>query len=93
MSEYVMMPKEDYVSICDYIREKLGITDLIKSNEIVDLIKSIGDSGTISIQEINSATEMTKLLASENIGSVYKYVGETTEKYINGDIYVVEENI
>ena len=93
MSEYVMMPKEDYVSICDTIREKLGITDLIKSNEMVDLIKSIGDSGTAQIQQISSATEMTKLLSSNNIGSVYKYVGETTEKYINGDIYVVEETV
>lgn len=88
MSEYVIMPKEDYSSICDAIREKIGSTDLIKSGEIADMIKLTG-----TIREISSATEMTALLSSENIGSVYKYIGETTEEYINGDIYVVEETV
>ena len=46
MSEYVIMPKEDYQSACDTIREASGKTDLIKScdlyNEISELSHKIG---------------------------------------------------
>ena len=41
--------------------------------------------------EISTTEEMDALLVTANIGKIYKFVGTTDEKYINGDIYLVEE--
>lgn len=41
MSEYVIMPKADYVAACDAIREKTGKTDLIKSGDMESEILGI----------------------------------------------------
>lgn len=41
--------------------------------------------------EIATEAEMTVLLDTAAVGSVYKYVGETTDKYENGVMYIVEE--
>ena len=41
--------------------------------------------------EVTTESEMNALLVAENIGKVYKYTGTTTNTYINGDLYVVEE--
>lgn len=41
--------------------------------------------------EISTAEEMDALLIEANIGKIYKYVGETTEKYIKDNIYIVTE--
>lgn len=42
--------------------------------------------------EIATETEMTALLETAEVGSVYKYTGTTTSKYENGALYVVEES-
>lgn len=42
-------------------------------------------------KDVATETEMNALLVTGNIGKVYRFTGETTESYINGDIYVVEE--
>lgn len=44
-----------------------------------------------SIIEVSLASEMDALLTEENKGKTYRYTGATTTKYINGDLYVVEE--
>jgi hypothetical protein len=36
---------------------------------------------------------MDTLLTYENIGKVYRYVGETTEDYVNGALYEVAEEV
>lgn len=41
MSEYVIMPKADYVSACNKIREKTQKTDLIKSGDLVQTFEEI----------------------------------------------------
>lgn len=41
--------------------------------------------------EISTETEMTALLETAEVGSVYKFTGETTDTYENGAIYVLEE--
>ena len=41
--------------------------------------------------EISTTEEMDALLVVSNIGKIYKFVGTTDEKYINGDLYLVEE--
>ncbi|MCH5298004.1 MAG: hypothetical protein J1E85_10105 [Ruminococcus sp.] len=41
MSEYVVMPKNDYASICNATRAKTGGTELLKSGEIASEIEKI----------------------------------------------------
>jgi hypothetical protein len=43
--------------------------------------------------EISTEAEMTALLETAEVGAVYKYVGETTELYENGAIYIVTEEV
>lgn len=38
-----------------------------------------------------SETEMTALMDTAPVGSVYKYAGETTAKYENGTHYIIEQ--
>ena len=66
-------------------------TDLIPDNIAKDVVIA-GIKGNLqgSAQEIATAEEMDALLVEDNVGNVYKYVGESTSDYINGDIYVVE---
>lgn len=41
--------------------------------------------------EISTSEEMDALLIASNVGKIYKFVGTTDEKYVNGDIYLVED--
>ena len=44
--------------------------------------------------EITTETEMTALLTNattESIGAIYKYTGETTDTYENGELYILAE--
>ena len=45
LTEYVIMPGEDYQAACDAIRAKSGKTDLIKSGEMATEINSITTKG------------------------------------------------
>lgn len=42
-------------------------------------------------REISTEDEMTALLETATVGSVYKYTGETGDTYENGGLYIVEE--
>lgn len=42
------------------------------------------------VPQISSATEMTSLLETAEVGSVVKFVGESTDTYENGALYIVE---
>lgn len=42
--------------------------------------------------EVSTEAEMNALLETAEVGSVYKYTGETTDTYENGALYVVEES-
>lgn len=87
MSDFVIMPKKDYQDICNIVREKTGETDLIKSGELMAKIDSISGG----IQDISSEVEMDALLVEENISKIYRFTGESTTKYVQGDLYMVEE--
>lgn len=41
--------------------------------------------------ELSTPEEMEAVLVSENIGKIYKYVGETNETFTNGNLYQVTE--
>lgn len=57
MSEYVMMPKTDYTTLCDTVRSKTGTSELLKSGElacVVAGIESVGNDATQYIQNIQA---------------------------------------
>lgn len=89
MNDFVIMPKNDYQDACGALREKTGTSDLIRSGQLKDLIASISGG----IKDIPSEEELDAQLTEENIGKAYRFVGESTSKYIQNDIYVVEEVI
>lgn len=69
----------------------------INKKQIYCIFKGVnGGGGTVVDSplpiEISTEAEMTALLESAAVGSVYKYVGETTDTYENGVLYLVEES-
>lgn len=64
-----------------------NLTDAVKT--LLEGYKS-GEGSPLPI-EISTEAEMTALLSTAEVGSVYKYTGETTDTYENGALYVVEE--
>lgn len=48
-----------------------------------------GSSGTPI--ELATSEEMEAVLVAENIGKIYKFVGETNETFTNGNLYQVME--
>ena len=73
------------------VSEWLGDVDkaLDELHEYAEALKGAGDS-PIPI-EVAREEEMTALLETEEVGSVFKYTGETTDNYIKGELYIVEE--
>lgn len=54
-------------------------------------VLSINGSSGLPI-EISRSEEMQAVLVAENVGKIYKYVGETNETFTNGNLYqVIEE--
>lgn len=52
-----------------------------------------GVTGTLAyIEEIETEEAMNALLTADNVGNAYRFIGESTENYVNGDLYVVEDN-
>lgn len=86
MTDYVIMPGTDYQSICDATRTKTGDTTKLKSGEVAGKI-----TGLKIVKEVSTESDMTAQLTTDNLDNVYKFTGESTDTYTNGDIYVVEE--
>jgi hypothetical protein len=42
--------------------------------------------------EVSTEAEMNSLLETAEVGSIYKYMGESTDAYENGALYIVEES-
>lgn len=51
--------------------------------------KVLGGKGEVT--EKSTETEMNALLETAEVGTVFKYVGETTDDFENGALYIVEE--
>jgi hypothetical protein len=50
-----------------------------------------GGSGESGVPiTIEAEAEMTSVLETAEIGSVYKYIGESTDTYESGGLYIVE---
>lgn len=85
MAEYLIQDTT-LTSIADAIRNKTGGTDVIDVNDMANQILSIAGG----VKDIPTEIEMDEALVAANIGKIYRYTGETGEKYVSGDIYIVE---
>lgn len=86
MAEYLIQG-ETLTAIADAIRNKINSQETITPSLMADKILNINGG----IQNISTETEMNSLLNSNNVGKVYKFVGETTNTYVKDDLYIVEE--
>lgn len=41
--------------------------------------------------QVSTPNEMDSYLTEENVGKVFKYIGESNETYIQNEIYIIEE--
>ena len=64
-----------------------------RAEVLLQVLAEQGVGGGGAIIEISTAEEMDALLVAENVGKIYKYIGETNEKYTNGVLYMVEEDV
>lgn len=69
---------------------------LIPENIVKDVIIA-GVTGTHKcagggIVDVETEAKMDAILVAENIGKYYRYIGGTTDNYIQGDIYLVEDD-
>lgn len=55
MSEFAVMPMDDYKDICDKLREKTDTSDAIKSGEMVEKIDEVYTAGQLSVVATSEA--------------------------------------
>ena len=72
MTDYVIMPKQDYQGACDAIRAKTGKTDLIKSGDMAAEIEEIktGGGGSTAEEKVNFYDYDGTLLHSYTVSEV-----------------------
>ena len=86
MSEMVMMPKSDAQAIWDKVREKTGVSGLLKSGEIAPLIDTITGGGGSEVKEIIPETDFSFVEAG---GGIYAYTVENTYQLEEGKTYKI----
>ena len=74
-------------AIANAVRGKTGGTGLLTLEQMATEIGGIEIGVPI---EISTAAQMKKVLIAANVGKVYKFTG-TSDTYINGDLYIVED--
>lgn len=57
LTEMVIMPGEDYQAICDSVRAKTGVTELLKSGEVSKAIDGIETGGGIDTSDATAGEE------------------------------------
>ena len=74
------------------ITSKDGVKLLTKDKFCDDDISITLDEGLLGTPiELATSEEMEAVLVADNIGKIYKYVGETNETFTNGNLYQVME--
>ena len=73
--------------------EALISDNIVKDIEIAGIVGTGNASGgsSATMQDISTEAAMDALLVAANIGNAYRFTGDTTSKYIKGDVYVVED--
>ena len=74
-------------AIANAIRGKTGGTNLLTLEQMATEIEGIEKNIPI---EISTDAGMGEVLIAANVGKVYKFTG-TSDTYINGDLYIVED--
>lgn len=90
LTDYVMMPGQDYQDACDAIRAKTGGTALIKSGDMAGEIESIETGGGDRLTEITVTTGATNFYDSVHFlhNQVVAEIGDVPyiARHISGDI-------
>lgn len=73
-------------ALADKFKELTGENKKFTLDEMIDA-EVIGGKPI----QVSNEIEMSALLVEKNIGNIYLYTGETSENFINGQIYVVVE--
>lgn len=82
--------KADLQSLVTAANAKTGNNDTTIKQAIVTLMNGYGQGGDSPLPiEVSTEDEMTALLETAEVGSIYKYTGETTDTYENGALYLV----
>ena len=68
-----------------------------KLRGILSMVNNLSDGVQLSALpiEVSTEDEMTAILTGAtdaDIGAVYKYIGETTDTYENGELYIILED-
>lgn len=64
--------------------------NIINGVDIAGVVGTVVAGGSGGLEDISTETDMDNVLIEENVGNAYRYTGETGEKYVSGDIYIVE---
>ena len=84
------MAKADEVKVkIENLINKANATTGKSDTNLTDAVSHLTEGYGQGIEEISTEAEMTALLETAEIGSVYKYVGESGT-YENGALYIVE---
>ena len=80
-------------AIANAIREKTNTTGTLTPEAMASKISEISASGggDGKIQDVATEDELNAKLTSSNLGKAYRYTGTVKNKFIPGDIYLVEE--
>lgn len=85
----------DEVDVSKYATAQVTNVDpnIIKKDEVVLGVVGTFEGGSSGTPiELATSEEMEAVLVAENIGKIYKFVGETNETFTNGNLYqVIEE--
>ena len=96
-AEYVITnlakARENNAALLSAANAKTGKSDENLTDAVKTLLEGYGQGGDSPLPiEVSTEAEMTDLLETAEIGSVYKYTGET-DTYENGALYMVEEDL
>lgn len=93
MAATYLINGDTLTEVADAIRAKKGTSARIAVVDMASEISSMSIGGGDSPLpiEISTEAEMTALLESAEVGSVYRYTGKTGT-YEKGALYVVEES-
>ena len=75
----------------------INFTDIVSPDKNLSKTKKViidfNDKINImeGIIEIDTIEKMENATKEQNIGKIYRFVGETNEKYVNGALYLIEE--
>jgi hypothetical protein len=86
MAEY-LISDTTLTNIANAIRKKTGEAGVLTPAAMINAINLI--PGGLEI--VSTEAEMDNKLIADNTGKMYKYIGTTNNKYVPGDIYIIEE--